>query len=63
MMKKQGAFGVGQSSWGPALYGLVEEKDAKLICVKINAFLEKNVGGKVFVAKPNNKGATIKITK
>jgi len=62
-LKKSGAYGVGQSSWGPALYALVEEKQAEQALGKVKAYLGRGVGGEAFIAKANNHGATIKITK
>ena len=61
-MKKIGAYGIGQSSWGPALYGVVKQEEAKQAFSKVKAYLSKNVGGQVFVAKANNRGAIIKLT-
>ncbi len=60
-MKEMGAFGVGQSSWGPALYGVVKQEEAKEALHKVIAYLNKGVGGQAFIAKANNKGATVKI--
>jgi beta-ribofuranosylaminobenzene 5'-phosphate synthase len=62
-MKELGVYGVGQSSWGPALYGVVEKEEAKQTLLKVQAHLKKNVGGQVFIAKANNKGSTIRVTK
>jgi beta-RFAP synthase len=60
-MKACGAYGVGQSSWGPAVYGLVQgETQAKTIRSKLESFLQNNDGGQVFIANANNRGATIK---
>ncbi|MCW4015841.1 MAG: kinase [Candidatus Bathyarchaeota archaeon] len=60
-MKACGAYGVGQSSWGPAVYGLVQgDTQAKKLHSEVEAFLQDNGGGQVFVANPNNSGATIK---
>jgi beta-ribofuranosylaminobenzene 5'-phosphate synthase len=61
-MKKAGAHGVGQSSWGPALYAVVKQEDAKQMLTKVKAYLHKGVGGEAFIAKANNRGATIKVT-
>jgi beta-ribofuranosylaminobenzene 5'-phosphate synthase len=61
-MKKIGAYGVGQSSWGPALYGVVKQEEAKQARFKVKAYLDKSVGGQVFIAKANNRGAIIKLT-
>jgi beta-RFAP synthase len=60
-MKETGAYGVGQSSWGPALYGVVTQEEAKEALSSVKAYLNKGVGGQAFIAKANNKGATIKI--
>ncbi len=61
-MKKAGAHGVGQSSWGPALYGFVKQEEAKQLLTKVKAYLRKGVGGEAFIAKANNRGATIKVS-
>ena len=63
LLQKLGAYGAGQSSWGPAVYGVTQKENAKQIEAKVKAFLKKSVGGQVFTAKANNKGAYIKITK
>ncbi|MCX8150943.1 MAG: hypothetical protein N3D85_05545 [Candidatus Bathyarchaeota archaeon] len=60
-LQKLGAYGVGQSSWGPALYGLFQKKDAKEIKQKLQEFLNSKMGGQVFEAKAVNRGAYIKI--
>jgi beta-ribofuranosylaminobenzene 5'-phosphate synthase len=62
LMQKLGAYGAGQSSWGPAFYGLTKKEEAKKIKSKVQAFLSESVGGQVFVAKANNRGAYIKVT-
>ncbi len=62
-MLKHGAFGAGQSSWGPTVYGLVEgRKEAEKLSLEVEAFLRKNVGGQVFCTDANNRGAYIKTT-
>jgi beta-ribofuranosylaminobenzene 5'-phosphate synthase len=63
LLQKLGAYGAGQSSWGPAFYGLTQKEKAKEIENNVKAFLKKSVGGHVFVAKANNRGAYIKITR
>ena len=61
---KNGAHGVGQSSWGPAFYGLVDGEDnAQMISERLNGFL--NSGGRrgeSFVAWPDNKGAIVSVS-
>lgn len=60
-MKQTGAYGVGQSSWGPALYAVVKQEQAKAVLAKVRVHLKKSVGGEAFIAKANNRGATIKV--
>ncbi len=62
-MQQIGAYGVGQSSWGPACYGLFGSNEAGKAKLKVHTFLRSNAGGKVFVAKGNNKGAYVKLSK
>lgn len=61
-LQKLDAYGVGQSSWGPAFYGLFMKEKAEQAKSKLQAFLEEDVGGKVFIAKANNKGVYVKTT-
>ena len=57
-----GAYGVGQSSWGPAIYGLVDEANGQDVAQKMKDFLlRKNLGGKVFVSRCSNKGRELTI--
>jgi beta-RFAP synthase len=63
-MTKLGAYGVGQSSWGPTSYGLVKGKrQAKSVQSSLQTLLDERVGGQVFIVKADNKGAQIKVTK
>ncbi len=59
-LKKAGAYGVGQSSWGPALYAVVKQEQAKQTLAQVKEYLNRSVGGEAFIAKANNRGATIK---
>jgi predicted sugar kinase len=60
-MLKHGAFGAGQSSWGPTVYGLVEGKtEAEKLSLEVQDFLHKTSGGQVFCTNANNRGAYIK---
>ena len=63
LLQKLGAYGVGQSSWGPTFYGITRVEKSKEIELGIKKFLRENVGGQVFVAKANNRGACIRVTK
>jgi beta-ribofuranosylaminobenzene 5'-phosphate synthase len=60
-MLENGVYGAGQSSWGPTVYGLVRSDEAQKTLAKVEAFLCKSVGGEVFVARANNRGAIIKV--
>lgn len=60
-MLRNGVYGAGQSSWGPTIYGVVKSREAEVVRAKTKAFLDGNVGGKVFVAKANNRGAIIRV--
>jgi beta-RFAP synthase len=57
-----GIRGFGQSSWGPTVYSIVKQTEAKETQKKLEGYLAKSVGGDVFVAKANNRGAIVKIT-
>ena len=48
---------------GIAVYGVVKSSEAKEAQAKTQAFLDGNVGGNVFVAKANNRGAIIRVYK
>jgi len=57
---RSGAYGVGQSSWGPTLYGLVKEKESRQIADRMRHFLTGNkIKGRVLVSHCNNTGAKI----
>jgi beta-RFAP synthase len=58
-----GAYGAGQSSWGPALYGLAEgKKQAEELADSLNNFLnEGKEKGKTFVTDANNTGAQVRV--
>ncbi len=56
-----GAYGTGQSSWGPAIYGLTLENESELVADKMKFYLQKNhIKGNVLVTSACNKGAEIK---
>jgi beta-ribofuranosylaminobenzene 5'-phosphate synthase len=62
-LENNGAIGVGQSSWGPAFYGLTEgDVSANKICNNLEKFLNDDGKiGKAFVSKPDNNGAVITV--
>lgn len=62
-MLEKGASGAGQTSWGPAVYALVEGKEKSLAMEKeVKSFLDNNDGGQVFIAGADNRGARITST-
>jgi beta-ribofuranosylaminobenzene 5'-phosphate synthase len=58
-----GALGAGQSSWGPAFYGLTEGfEQAENLSSKLDKFLNKGENrGKSFITGADNKGAEITV--
>ena len=60
---QSGVYGAGQSSWGPALYGLIKEKEAGKIKDNVRRFLIQNkIGGDVFFCRCKNKGAKLEVS-
>jgi beta-ribofuranosylaminobenzene 5'-phosphate synthase len=61
-MLRSGAAGAGQSSWGPAVYGLVEEAGAGRLEAAVRAFLdERGTRAEVFVARGRNTEARVEV--
>jgi len=59
-----GAYGIGQSSWGPAFYGLVDKEKAPKVEVALQEILNReDRKGYAFTASPNNQGAQIEVRK
>jgi beta-ribofuranosylaminobenzene 5'-phosphate synthase len=59
----EGAYGAGQSSWGPAYYGLAEsESQALELTGSLQAMLDETGGGDAFYSRPDNMGAQISVT-
>jgi len=62
-MLSNGAYGAGQSSWGPTVYGLVNgDGEAEDLRRKVEAFLDRRGGGKVFFTGADNSGARVEIS-
>ncbi|MBN2334352.1 GHMP kinase [Candidatus Bathyarchaeota archaeon] len=58
-----GAYGAGQSSWGPAYYGLAEnEAQARELNEGLQELLDGSGGGDSFYTRPDNDGAEITVT-
>lgn len=61
-MTRLGAYGVGQSSWGPTVYGLVRgDKKGEELVRAVRSFLSERAGGCVFHAGANNEGAQVRV--
>jgi beta-RFAP synthase len=58
---QNGAYGAGQSSWGPALYGIVEgNTQARELADEMDQFINQGENtGSVFITGADNKGAQI----
>ncbi|MHA1168609.1 MAG: beta-ribofuranosylaminobenzene 5'-phosphate synthase family protein [Candidatus Hodarchaeales archaeon] len=62
LLTKEGAIGTGMSSFGPAVYALVDNStDAMRIKEKIIRFLEDKGGGDVYISHGCNHGAITRI--
>jgi beta-ribofuranosylaminobenzene 5'-phosphate synthase len=56
----RGAAGIGQSSWGPTVYGLVKGKEkARQLAKEAQRFLDTAGGGQTLCVQPQNRGARI----
>ncbi|AFV24141.1 beta-ribofuranosylaminobenzene 5'-phosphate synthase [Methanolobus psychrophilus R15] len=61
LMQESGAYGAGMSSFGPAVYAVVDNKeDASNIMQDAQDLLDSTIGGKVMITRANNTGAEIK---
>ena len=59
----EGAYGAGQSSWGPAYYGLAAStSQAVELTESLQAMLDETGGGDAFYSRPDNRGARIKVS-
>ncbi len=57
-----GAYGAGQSSWGPAVYGLTLKSESDNVANCMIEFLERNkIKGDVFISSGHNRGAEVEI--
>ncbi|HDM88729.1 MAG TPA: hypothetical protein ENG65_01900 [Candidatus Bathyarchaeota archaeon] len=58
-----GAYGAGQSSWGPTAYGLTEgaKKARRLLDYIIKSSDKMGIESEIFIAKPRNRGFLCKI--
>jgi beta-ribofuranosylaminobenzene 5'-phosphate synthase len=58
---EKGAVGAGQSSWGPAVYGLVDGRTrAQQLEKEVKIFLANRGGGEAYCVQPRNRGAQIR---
>ncbi len=62
-MSRAGALGVGQSSWGPAVYGLAKDREmAGSIMVKLGEVVPAQIEADIFPARAFNHGAAISLS-
>ncbi|PWB48701.1 MAG: hypothetical protein C3F12_01045 [Candidatus Methylomirabilota bacterium] len=62
-MSRAGALGVGQSSWGPAVYGLARDRQmAASIIEKMRTIVPAQIDADIFPARAFNRGATIRVS-
>ncbi len=60
-MLEAGAKGAGQSSWGPAVYGLVEgQPAAETLEARVRTFFGPQTEVQVFRTRPNNRGHVVR---
>ncbi|MBZ0168491.1 4-diphosphocytidyl-2-C-methyl-D-erythritol kinase [Candidatus Methylomirabilis lanthanidiphila] len=60
-MSRAGALGVGQSSWGPAVYGLAKDQEiATSIIEKMKEIVPSKIDAVIFLAHAFNRGAGIR---
>ncbi|KXS44550.1 MAG: beta-ribofuranosylaminobenzene 5'-phosphate synthase [Methanolobus sp. T82-4] len=61
LMQESGAYGAGMSSFGPVVYGVVDNnEDAAYIMEDVQDHLDRTIGGRVMVTRANNTGADIR---
>lgn len=61
LMQDNGAYGAGMSSFGPAVYGIIDNKeDASYLQEDVQELLDRTIGGRVIITKANNAGAEIR---
>ncbi|HIE14222.1 TPA: hypothetical protein EYP70_03005 [Candidatus Bathyarchaeota archaeon] len=60
-MLKKGAYGAGQSSWGPAAYGLIDSKKAVELKEAVEKYVDRTgIKCKVFLTQVRNRGFSLK---
>ena len=62
-LARAGALGVGQSSWGPTVYGVAEEDEAEHVAERAEELLrDRGVSiDSIYVTRARNRGAVIRI--
>ena len=61
LLLDKGAAGAGQSSWGPAVYAMVEgENQALLLESKAREFLASDGEGQIFCTRADNRGVRVR---
>jgi beta-ribofuranosylaminobenzene 5'-phosphate synthase len=60
LLTKMGIIGVGQSSWGPTVYGVVESMEKALVLeAKLRELVDQDA--LILATSPRNKGAEVTI--
>ncbi len=62
-LESLGLVGVSQSSWGPVVYGFVDERatNTRLVSARASRVLEKYGGGRVWITRVDNRGARVRV--
>lgn len=62
-MERAGALGVGQSSWGPAVYGLAKDQEmAESIMQQMSAVVPATIDANIFPVRASNRGAEMRLS-
>lgn len=62
-LSRAGALGVGQSSWGPAVYGLAKDQEmATSIMDKMRKVVPTKIDADIFPTRASNRGAEISLS-
>jgi len=61
-MLNSGSYGAGQSSWGPAVYGIIDDNNAKKLESAVDEFFKGNeINGTIIRTHADNHGAEISV--
>jgi len=62
-LESLGVTGVSQSSWGPVVYGFLDERtiNTRLVATRASRVLERYGGGRVWITRVDNRGARVRV--